>query len=162
MADYLVTDTELTSIANAIRTKGGTSANLSFPTGFVSAINAIPTGGGGSSKNIQMSMGRDEISSTSYVATDLTITVEKTGTYDCYWSMDRNTTSGTTGSRLYKNGTAVGSAHTSWTNSNGNNRNGKECEETLSLSAGDVLVVRARSRSTSYVCGVMNFIIVEQ
>ena len=49
MADYLVTDTELTSVANAIRTKGGTSANLSFPTEFVSAIDAIPTGGGGAS-----------------------------------------------------------------------------------------------------------------
>lgn len=45
MADYLVTDTELTSVANAIRTKGGTSANLSFPTEFVSAINAIGSGG---------------------------------------------------------------------------------------------------------------------
>lgn len=44
MSDYLVTDTELTSIADAIRTKGGTSANLSFPTEFVSAINGIPTG----------------------------------------------------------------------------------------------------------------------
>lgn len=44
MSDYLVTDTELTSVANAIRTKGGTSANLSFPTEFVSAINDIPTG----------------------------------------------------------------------------------------------------------------------
>lgn len=47
MADYKVTDTELTSIANAIRTKGGTSAQLEFPTGFVSAVQAIPTGGGG-------------------------------------------------------------------------------------------------------------------
>lgn len=46
MADYLTTDTELTSVANAIRTKGGTSAQLVYPTGFVSAINAIPTGGG--------------------------------------------------------------------------------------------------------------------
>ena len=45
MADYLVTDTELTGIANAIRTKGGTSAQLAFPTGFVSAIGAIPAGG---------------------------------------------------------------------------------------------------------------------
>lgn len=44
MADYLVTDTELTSVANAIRTKGGTSATLSFPTGFVSAINDISSG----------------------------------------------------------------------------------------------------------------------
>ena len=46
MTDYLTTDTELTSVANAIRTKGGTSAQLVYPTGFVSAINAIPTGGG--------------------------------------------------------------------------------------------------------------------
>ena len=42
MADYLVTDAELASVANAIRAKGGTSASLSFPTEFVSAINAIP------------------------------------------------------------------------------------------------------------------------
>lgn len=48
MADYLVTDTELTSIANAIRTKGSTSASLAFPSGFISAINDIPTGGGDS------------------------------------------------------------------------------------------------------------------
>lgn len=45
MATYLVDDSDLTSVANAIRTKGGTSAQLSFPTEFVSAINAIPTGG---------------------------------------------------------------------------------------------------------------------
>lgn len=42
--DYLTTDTELTSIADAIRTKGGTSASLVYPTGFVSAIQAISTG----------------------------------------------------------------------------------------------------------------------
>ena len=47
MSDYLTTDTELTSIANAIRTKGGTQVQLSFPTEFVSAINAISGGGGG-------------------------------------------------------------------------------------------------------------------
>lgn len=47
MADYLTTDTELTSVANAIRAKGGTSAALTYPAGFVTAIEAIPTGGGG-------------------------------------------------------------------------------------------------------------------
>ena len=46
MADYLTTDAELTSVADAIRTKGGTSASLAYPAGFVSAIEAIPTGGG--------------------------------------------------------------------------------------------------------------------
>lgn len=47
MADYLVTDTELTSVADEIRTKGGTSAPLAFPAEFVSAIAAISGGGGG-------------------------------------------------------------------------------------------------------------------
>jgi len=45
MANYKVTDTELTSVANAIRTKGGTQAPLEFPIGFVTAIGNIPTGG---------------------------------------------------------------------------------------------------------------------
>ena len=48
MADYIVKDTELTSVANAIRTAGGTNSLLSFPNGFVSAVNNI-SGGGGSS-----------------------------------------------------------------------------------------------------------------
>ena len=48
--DKLVNSTQLnadlTSVANAIRAKGGTSASLAFPAGFVSAIGDIPTGGG--------------------------------------------------------------------------------------------------------------------
>lgn len=47
MADYLTTDTELISVANAIRTKGGTSAPLVYPAGFISAIQNIPSGGSG-------------------------------------------------------------------------------------------------------------------
>ena len=43
MPDYKVNGIQLTSIANAIRTKGGTSASLTFPNGFVSAIEAIPS-----------------------------------------------------------------------------------------------------------------------
>jgi len=41
MANLLTTDTELTQVANAIRTKGGTSSQLGFPTGMVNAIDAI-------------------------------------------------------------------------------------------------------------------------
>lgn len=40
-------DANLTSVANAIRAKGGTSDSLVFPAGFIDAIDAIPTGGGG-------------------------------------------------------------------------------------------------------------------
>lgn len=39
-----MTDTDnLTAVADAIRTKGGTSAQLVYPAGFVSAIQAIQT-----------------------------------------------------------------------------------------------------------------------
>lgn len=49
MADYKFVDadqldSDLSGIANAIRKKGGTSASMSFPNGFSSAINAISTG----------------------------------------------------------------------------------------------------------------------
>lgn len=47
--NYIVDSDDLTSVANAIRTKGGTSAALAFPAEFVSAIAAIPTGSGGDS-----------------------------------------------------------------------------------------------------------------
>lgn len=50
MAQYVVTDAELTSVADAIRARGGTSAQLSFPGDFVSAVNAIPTDGGGTAE----------------------------------------------------------------------------------------------------------------
>ena len=41
---YLTNDVDLTSVADAIRTKGGTSASLVYPSGYVSAINALPIG----------------------------------------------------------------------------------------------------------------------
>lgn len=46
LVDSSQLDTDLTSIANAIRAKGGTSAQLTFPNEFVTAINAISGGGG--------------------------------------------------------------------------------------------------------------------
>lgn len=47
LVDSTQLDADLTSVANAIRTKGGTSASLAFPADFVSAIAAIPSGGSG-------------------------------------------------------------------------------------------------------------------
>lgn len=52
MSDYKVTDTELTAVANAIRTKGGTSAQLEWHTGFVAAIGALPSAANLGTKNI--------------------------------------------------------------------------------------------------------------
>lgn len=47
MSKYVVDSADLVSVAEAIRTKGKTSEQLVFPSGFVSAVEAITTGGGG-------------------------------------------------------------------------------------------------------------------
>lgn len=44
--EYLTNDIELTSVADAIRAKGGTSDPLVYPDGFVTAIENIQTGSG--------------------------------------------------------------------------------------------------------------------
>jgi hypothetical protein len=46
MTDYIVAGADLTAVANKIRSKGGTSAQLEFPSEFISAIEAISGGGG--------------------------------------------------------------------------------------------------------------------
>lgn len=45
MANYIVSDSSLGSVADAIRTKGGISSPLVYPDGFVSAIQDISGGG---------------------------------------------------------------------------------------------------------------------
>ena len=44
--EYLVQDTSLTAVADAIREKGGTTAPLSFPAGMAKAVRNIQSGGG--------------------------------------------------------------------------------------------------------------------
>lgn len=44
MAEYLTKTEHLKAVADAIRAKGGTSAPLAYPNGFVSAIQSIPSG----------------------------------------------------------------------------------------------------------------------
>ena len=56
MAEYLTNTTDLTKVASAIRAKGGTSAPLVYPDGFVTAIQAIQTGGGGGSDELVNSL----------------------------------------------------------------------------------------------------------
>lgn len=109
------------------------------------------------SMNVQMYNGYDYSASTSYVDTDVTLTVAQTGTYDISWVGWRNTTSGTSGSRLYIDGVAYGTAVTTFEGSYGQSVNLSD----VSLNAGDVLVVRARARSTSYKMYVANLVIVQ-
>ena len=41
---YLTNNSEISSIADAIRVKGGTSSSLTYPNGFITAIQNLPTG----------------------------------------------------------------------------------------------------------------------
>ena len=45
--DSIDFDSKLTTVADAIRTAGGTTATMSFPTGMVDAISSLSSGGGG-------------------------------------------------------------------------------------------------------------------
>lgn len=110
---------------------------------------------GGSSMNVQAYHGYDEVASGSYTATDVTLTVAKSGTYTISWVGWRSSSTGTSGSQLYKNGTAVGNANTTFTRTYGQ----VVTLTNQSLSQGDVLVVWARSRNTSYYMCVGNLII---
>lgn len=71
---YVVSKSSLKGIADKIRTKGGTSADLEYPDGFEDAVDAIPSGGGTyqaksgvtpttSSQTIQPDSGYDALSS---------------------------------------------------------------------------------------------------
>lgn len=111
------------------------------------------SGGGG--KNVQGYHGMDYARATSYTATSVTLTVAVSGTYTVSWMGFRNTTSGTSGSQLYINNSAYGSGTTSFTSSYGQS----VVLSNVELNAGDVLVVRARSRNTSYYMYVGNLII---
>lgn len=139
-----------------VSSKGGTLPAAQNSANLAAAIDSITTGGG-SSKNIQVYSGQGSVRATSYTATGVKLTVAKTGTYTVSWMGYRNTNGGTNGSQLYINNSAFGSANTTFTNTYGhfvklNN---------VSLTAGQVIEVRARSRSTSYYMAVGNLIIEE-
>lgn len=75
--DYLTTDVELTSVADAIRAKGGTSAQLEYPSEFITAIEDLPEPGSitQSGSNITLGEEGDTVS-----LTELTVT--QNGTYN--------------------------------------------------------------------------------
>lgn len=118
-------------------------------------VRTAGTASGGGGMNKQAYFMDDYVMATSYTATDVTLTVAVSGTYRISWCGARSAFSGTSGSQLYINGSAYGSAFTTF------ERNYWQHPELtgVSLDAGDVLVIRARSRSTSYYMTVGNLII---
>lgn len=119
----------------------------------VASVTGSYDGGGGSSKNFQVSNTQVRLGNkTTLTDTGLTLTVAETGTYNVYWSAFRsNTSSGYTwGTQLYIGSTAHGSANTSWSNSYNqiNKLTG------VSLTKDQVLHVYGQTRSGNsyYIC----------
>ena len=116
------------------------------------------TGGGGTSKNVQVLQSTSRANSSSLTKVLGDLTVSKTGTYDIYWSGGRTNTSTsyTWGTRLYVDGSGYGTENTSWTNNCQSNH-----LSNVSLTANQKLSVYARGRTGSYYTFVPMLVIVE-
>lgn len=97
LVDSAQLDSNLTSIANAIRAKGGTSAQLAFPAGFVSAIGDIPTGGGGGGLTL---LGSGTYTKTNDSA-NISIPVTYTGTPKLFYAVNTTPKKATAQSVLF-------------------------------------------------------------
>ena len=149
-----VTQTNLT----AGNIKSGTTISISNGQSNLWSVTGTYTGGGGTSKNVQVlqSTSRTNSSSLTKVLGDLT--VSKTGTYDIYWSGGRSNTSTsyTWGTRLYVDGEGYGTENTSWSNNCQSNH-----LSNVSLTANQKLSVYARGRTGSYYTFAPMLVIVE-
>ena len=117
------------------------------------------SGGGGESKNTQVVQGTTRAASAAMTAIGAEMTVNKTGTYDVYWSAFRSSTSSsyTYGTQLYVGGTAYGTQNTTWSNHVQNNH-----LTNVSLTANQKIRVYGRnSRGSSYYIYAPTLVIVE-
>jgi len=114
---------------------------------------------GGTSKNVQISQTAGRASSSTYTQVGPTITVAKTGTYDVYWTGYRSSTSGTSGTQLYIGNSSYGSAQTTFDSSYTNLQHIHLSN--VSLTANQVVSIRARSRGNNYYMYVQDLVIIE-
>ena len=149
-----------TSNLTADNIKSGVTVKIGDSTDddCVASVLGTYSGGGGSSKNVQVlqSTSRTNSSSLTKVLGDLT--VSKTGTYDIYWSGGRTNTSTsyTWGTRLYVDGSGYGTENTSWSNNCQSNH-----LSNVSLTANQKLSVYARGRTGSYYTFAPMLVIIE-
>lgn len=123
----------------------------------------VNVSGGGTSKNTQICSAVGRATTSTYTAVSgITLTVSKTGTYDVYWCGYRSSTSGTSGSQLYIGSSAYGSAQTSFNTGSGLTNCQNVHLTNVSLTANQVLTVRARSRGNNYYMYIYNLTIIEQ
>lgn len=88
MAEYLTNTADLTAVADAIRVKGGTAAQLVYPDGFVTAIQAIQTGAPlqivvttSAGATVTATKGSKTVSGTADASGNCTLMVDEVGTW---------------------------------------------------------------------------------
>lgn len=112
---------------------------------------------GGSSKNAQAHESTTRATSSTYTNCN-SLTCSKAGKYTVYWSCMRSSTSGTSGSQLYINGTAYGTADTTtWSNHVQN-----KMVTGVTIGANQTVAVYARSRGNNYYAYVPLITIIEE
>ena len=139
---------KFTEISDTTATAADVSNTKYFYTASGVRTQGTNSGGGGSSKNVQVVQGTTRTTSSTLTAIGAEMTVSKTGTYDVYWSAFRSNTSSqyTFATKLYINGTGYGSEQTTWSNHQQNVH-----LSNVSLSVNDKIRVYGReSRGSSY------------
>lgn len=135
------------------------TANGTYDVTNLASLVVNVSGGGGSSKNVQVVQGTTRTTSSTLTAIGAEMTVSKTGTYDIYWSAFRSSTSGsyTYATQLFIDNVAHGSENATWSNHVQNNH-----LSNVSLTANQKIRVRGRnSRGSSYYIYAPTLVIVE-
>ena len=111
---------------------------------------------GSTSKAIQVYSGVESVQNNGYKASNVTLTVAKTGTYNVSWIAWRSSSQGTMGTNLHVNNT-TGTNQQTFTNTYG------QCItlSNQSYTAGDVLTIYGTSGSNSRLIWIGNLIIQE-
>ena len=144
-----------TDVTDTTATASDVATGKYFYTADGTKTQGTSSGGGGTSKNVQIAQSTTRATSSTYTNL-ISLTCSTAGKYDIYWDCFRSSTGGTSGSRLYINGTAQGTANTTFTNHIQTNHS-----TNVTLVENDVVAVYARSRGSSYYAYVGQLTIIE-
>lgn len=141
-----------TAVAGAITDMGvTTSPTASFST-MATNILAIPTGGGTHTPTagdipVILNANMERVHGTSLTASNISITIAVSGTYRLKWcGVKTSTNTRRWGTRLYKNGTAIGTENITWTDTYLQTNT-----LDIALSANDVITIYAETAgNTNY------------
>ncbi len=142
-----------------------TAANVKKGVEIFGVTGTYEGSGGGGGKVIQYNPTITQVKNkTSYTTCNCSITVEETGTYKCtwvHWAYAAGSSS-TYATQLYRAGSAIGSAHSSPIYSNATGSNFIATENNVSLTAGQTIEVRARTRSGSSYYTTAGMLVIEK